>query len=67
VRMMAGAGGELCEGGTGTGVTEEVEGKVSKTGISFGNFVFLGLRRDSGMRSYGDADSYLCNEDGILS
>jgi hypothetical protein len=42
-------------------------GKVRKTGISFGNFVFLGLRRDSGIRSYGDADSYLCDENGVWS
>jgi hypothetical protein len=38
---------------------------MGKTGSSFGNFVFLGLRRYSGIRSYGDVNSYLDGEDGL--
>ena len=52
VRMMVSAPGEA-------------EGKVSKTGISFGNFVFLGVRSNSGSRPYGDVDLYLEGEDGL--
>jgi alkylation response protein AidB-like acyl-CoA dehydrogenase len=32
---------------------------VGKAGISFGNFMFLGLRIHSGIIAYSDADSYL--------
>jgi hypothetical protein len=44
---------------------ERWKGKVGKTGISFGNFVFLGLRSNSGIRSYADGHSYLRGEDGL--
>ena len=40
------------------------KGKVGKAGISFGNFVFLGLRSNSGIRAYGDGNSYLDGDDG---
>jgi hypothetical protein len=33
--------------------------------ISFGNFVFSGLRNNSGIRHQSDADSYLHGEDGL--
>jgi hypothetical protein len=35
--------------------------------ISFGNFVFLGLRKDSGMTQQSDAALYLKGEDGFNS
>jgi hypothetical protein len=54
VRMMAGARGEV------------ERGKWAKLGSSFGNFVFLGLRHDSGIRHQYDVDSYLHGEAGLL-
>jgi hypothetical protein len=38
---------------------------VGKTGSSFGNFVFLGLRSDSGMTAHDDVELYLRGEDGL--
>jgi hypothetical protein len=32
---------------------------------SFGNFVFLGLRSNSGIGHHGDVDSFLHGEDGL--
>jgi hypothetical protein len=37
---------------------------VGKTGISFCNFVFLGLRCNSGIKQRGEADLYLQGEGG---
>jgi hypothetical protein len=52
----------ICENdGRCSGNVEEGSGTVS----SFGNFVFSGLRCNSGIRHQGDADSYLRGEDGL--
>ncbi len=40
------------------------EREAGKTGSSFGNFVFLGLRSNSGIRRQGEVDLYLRGEDG---
>jgi hypothetical protein len=37
-----------------------------KTGSSFGNFVFLGLRSNSGIRHRDEVDLYLRGEDAPL-
>jgi hypothetical protein len=39
--------------------------KARKTGISFGNFVFLGLRSNSGIKDASEGDLYLRGEDGL--
>jgi hypothetical protein len=46
------------------GAAGEAKGKAGKAGISFGNFVFLGLRSNSGIRRQGEVDLYLQGEDG---
>jgi hypothetical protein len=57
----------MVAGGAGTGKGEmaltarETDTKV----ILFGNFVFLGLRTNSGMREQGDIDLYLLSEGGL--
>jgi hypothetical protein len=38
---------------------------VGKAGTSFGNFVFLGLRANSGIRRHNDIDLYLNGEDDL--
>jgi hypothetical protein len=43
------------------------KGEAGKAGILFGNFVFLGLRSNSGMRRYGDVKSYLRCEIGLCN
>jgi hypothetical protein len=53
----------LMPGATGRGG----RGKVGKTGISFGNFVFLELLRNSGMSQLNNVDSYLRGEDRLWS
>jgi hypothetical protein len=41
------------------GAVEVEAGKWAKRGSSFGNFVFLGLRSNSGIRHEGALDLYL--------
>ena len=43
---------------------ESEKGKVRKTGISFGNFVFLGLRSNSGSRYESNVGLYLHGGNG---
>jgi hypothetical protein len=45
------------------GRLERCKGQLSL--VSFGSFVFLGLRYNSGIRQQSDADSYLYGEDGL--
>jgi hypothetical protein len=60
--MMAGAAGEV-EGASGS---ESVLCVPALFGcISFGNFVFLGLRSNSGIKHQGQGDLYLNGEDGL--
>jgi len=45
-------------------VAGKAEGESGKAGSSFGNFVFLGLRYNSGIRHQSEVDLYLHGEDG---